>query len=167
MESQIIFLLKLRKQLGLENGKLYDMDGKYNENGLECLHTIQCSKGLNKDRIEAFKKEYKAVFRCGIKAEKWEKIDFTIPKECEKFLYKIYTNLFGDDILANKKTTQKIEGSKKRKSIVIYKKNDENFEYHKKLYMFRNKEKQDKTWHNDEEYLINDEENPLDEGINV
>ena len=147
-DSQILFMLKFRRMLNLENGKLYDGDGNYNENGLDCLGNIECNQGLPKDRIEKFIKEYKAVFRCSIKTEKWEKIDFTSAKECKKFLYKMYSGLCGDDLFDNKKTTRK------GKSCVIYKLNEKQLDFHKELYWLRN----NKPINNDVDWLSDDEE---------
>ena len=117
-ESRFLTLLKFRSNCGLKNDTIDD------------LKIIKVEQPLNEKCIKPFVKEYKIVFnRCQVK----ELPDFKEQKHAQEYLFKMYKNMFGKDIISKRKTT------KKGKSLTIYDFNHDCLDGHQKLYNYRHK----------------------------
>ena len=77
--------------------------------------------------------DYKVIFRC-----RSNKIKADTIYDCQKIIVTIYKNLFGKDIIDNKKDTKKKKGSKE------YFVNEESIEQDKNLFLLREKKVSDK-----------------------
>jgi len=92
------------------------------------LSTMTCANGLTEKKITKYNKEIKKVFGLTRKL-----FDYSDTKVCVKQIFDCYKQLFGHELITNKK--QKVKGTRNTETVYIFK----GFGIHKDLYDIRTK----------------------------